>query len=192
MSTSFTIDGFKGDIVTEQDPGYNDAISRWAKNAKRLAHSVVFPRDSHDVSAALKYARANGLSIAVKGGGHNAAGASSIDGGMVIDLSRYLDQVRVDPGKKLGYVGGGAVWKTVDAEAIKHGLATVGGTVNHVRILSLAILLLPRLTGRIDTDRRRWPHPWRGLRLAQRQVRLGSGQCARGSCSAVLALVISE
>lgn len=28
-------------------------------------------------------------------------------------------------------VGGGALWSHVDEEAAKHGVATVGGTVNH-------------------------------------------------------------
>jgi len=54
----------------------------------------------------------------------------------VIDLSRYLNGVKVDPEKKVAYVGGGALWETVDRTAIKHGLATVGGAVNHVGCLS--------------------------------------------------------
>ena len=60
----------------------------------------------------------------------------------MIDLSRYLNTVKVDPDKRLGYVGGGAIWETVDKAAINHGLATVGGTVNHVCCLTaLAIMM---------------------------------------------------
>lgn len=133
MTAQVTLANLKGDVVTPKDgDAYEEAISRWAKNAKRRAQLVVFPKDPGDVSIALRYAVEKGIAIAVKGGGHNAAGASSAEGGMVIDLSRYLNEVRVDGDKKLGYVGGGAVWKTVDTEAIKYGLATVGGTVNHV------------------------------------------------------------
>jgi hypothetical protein len=70
--------------------------------------------------------------------------ASSSDG-LVIDLSRYLNGVKVDPDKKVAYVGGGALWETVDKTAIKHGLATVAGTVNHVCCLlsSLDIVMNP-------------------------------------------------
>ena len=50
----------------------------------------------------------------------------------MIDLSRHLSGVRVDPVAKLAYVGGGAIWETVDKTAIEHGLATVAGTINHV------------------------------------------------------------
>jgi FAD/FMN-containing dehydrogenase len=134
MTVQVSLADFKGDIVTPKDgEAYEEAISRWAKNAKRRAQLVVFPRSSGDVAASIRHATEKGIAIAVKGGGHNAAGASSVEGGMVIDLSRYLNEVRVDVDRGLGYVGGGAVWKSVDTEAIKYGLATVGGTVNHVR-----------------------------------------------------------
>lgn len=56
--------------------------------------------------------------------------ASSTDGGIVIDLSRHLNTVHVDPAKKIAYVGGGCIWKQVDAEAIKYGLATPSGIFN--------------------------------------------------------------
>ncbi len=125
---------FKGDIVTPSDPGYLEAIDRWAHNAARRANIVAFVKDSQDVVLAIKYARAANLSIAIRGGGHSASGASSSEGGLVIDLSRHLNKVRVDAEKKLGYLDGGALWKTVDETAIQHGLATVGGTVNHVSL----------------------------------------------------------
>ena len=133
---SNTFDAFKaaffGDILTPADEGYAVAIARWAKNAVRKAALVVYPKDSADVSRAITYARGAGLQLAIRGGGHSAAGASSAEGGLVVDLSRYLGGVRVDAETRLGYVGGGAIWETVDKAAIEHGLATVGRTVNHV------------------------------------------------------------
>ena len=78
----------------------------------------------------VKYAVANNLEIAIKGGGHSCSAASSSED-LVIDLSKYMNTASVDPEKRLLTVGGGAVWETVDKEAAKYGLATVGGTVNH-------------------------------------------------------------
>ncbi|KAG5651067.1 hypothetical protein H0H81_010002 [Sphagnurus paluster] len=118
----------KGDIVTPNDADYPQAIARWAVNAERRAKIVAFVKDTEDVALALKYARANDLPIAIRGGGHSAAGASSSENGLVIDLSRHINGARIDPDKKLAYVGGGALWDVVDKEAIKHGLATVAGT----------------------------------------------------------------
>lgn len=123
---------FKGDLVTPADPDYAKAISRWAANAERQAKVVAFVKDPADVALAIKYATANELPIAIRGGGHSAAGASSSEGGLVIDLSRYLSSATVDAEKKLAYAGGGALWEAVDKAAIVHGLATVAGTVNHV------------------------------------------------------------
>ena len=129
---------FTGDLVTPTDPDYLVSIARWAANAQRRPKFVAFVRTPSDVALAIAFARANQLPIAIRGGGHNPAGASSAEGGLVIDLSRHLNQVRVDPEQKLAYVDGGAVWETVDKEAIKHGLAGVAGTVNHVSPISVA------------------------------------------------------
>ncbi|KAI0074365.1 FAD binding domain-containing protein [Panus rudis PR-1116 ss-1] len=125
---------FKGDLVLPTDPGYDEAIDRWAHNAIKQAKIVAFVKDAADVAAAINYAKANKLPLAIRGGGHSASGSSSVEDGLVIDLSRYINGATVDLEKKLIYVGGGAVWKTVDHAAAQHGLATVGGTVNHVNL----------------------------------------------------------
>ena len=122
----------EGDAITPTHPDYDSSIARWAKNAERKAQVVVFVKDAEDIAKCLAHAKASDLSIAIRGGGHNSAGASSAEGGLVIDLSRYLNRVRIDEENRVAYVGGGALWRDVDAEAMKHGLATVGGTVNHV------------------------------------------------------------
>jgi len=143
---------FKGDLVVPSDSDYPAAIARWAINAERPAKVVAFVKDAEDVALAIKYAKEQNIPLAIRSGGHSASGgelpldliwshdsqvheASSSDGGLVIDLSRYLNGVKVDAEKKLAYVDGGALWETVDNAAIKHGLATVAGTVNHVRCL---------------------------------------------------------
>jgi FAD/FMN-containing dehydrogenase len=123
---------FKGDIVTPDDEGYTQAIARWSANAERNARIVAFVKDADDVALALKYARTNNLHVAIRCGGHSPSGASSAEDGLVIDLSRYFDYAVVDPEKRTARVGGGSLWSTVENEAIKHGLASVAGTVNHV------------------------------------------------------------
>ncbi|KAI0047616.1 FAD-binding domain-containing protein [Auriscalpium vulgare] len=124
---------FHGDIVNPSHPDYESSLKRWAANSQRRAAVVAFVKNEDDVRAALLYAQAQGLHIAVKGGGHNPAGSSSIEGGLVVDLSRHLNRVRIDPEGKLAYVGGGALWSDVNGAAIKHGLVMTSGTVSHVR-----------------------------------------------------------
>lgn len=145
MAGHSIITNFKGDIVKPGDSSYDSAIARWAGNASRKASLVAFVRDEADVGLAIKYAKDNNLSIAVRGGGHNPSGASSVEGGLVIDLSRHMNGVRIDAEKRVATVGGGALWQTVDETAIKHGLATVGGTVNHVSVcLCLGVISLTK------------------------------------------------
>ncbi|KAI9465877.1 FAD-binding domain-containing protein [Lactarius psammicola] len=135
-------DSFTGDWITPDHLDYSKAIARWAANAERRAKVVAFVKNAQDVAIVLRYAKQHNLPIAIRGGGHSPAGASSIENGLVIDLSRYLSSVRVDPAAKLAYVGGGAIWETVDKTAIEHDLATVAGTVNHVSNPEITTLLL--------------------------------------------------
>lgn len=76
--------------------------------------------------------------MAVCGGGHSTSGSSSTDGGVCIDLSK-MRTVEVDPEQKTITAQGGAIWADVDSAAGEHGLATVGGTVNHTGIGGLTL-----------------------------------------------------
>lgn len=127
---------FNGDLVLPGDSDYTESIARWAKNAERKARYVTFPKDTEAVSAIVRWAVANKVPLAVKGGGHSASGASSSEDGLVIDLSRYLNQVTVSEDKQVLYVGGGALWKDVDQTGADNGVATVSsfaitGPVSH-------------------------------------------------------------
>jgi hypothetical protein len=84
------------------------------------------------------WAQEYNVDVAVKGGGHSTAGTSSSDGGLVIDLSR-LKEVTVDTARKSITAQGGATWKEVDEAGAIHGLAAVGGTVNHTGVGGLTL-----------------------------------------------------
>lgn len=128
--------------MTRDDDEYFKAIARWATNAERPARVVAFVKNTDDVALTLKYAQTNKLQIAIRGGGHSPAGTSSAEDGLVIDLSRYFNYAVVDPEKRTARVGGGTLWGTVENEAIRYGLASVAGTVNHVRARFTATCIL--------------------------------------------------
>ncbi|KAF1847770.1 Glucooligosaccharide oxidase [Cucurbitaria berberidis CBS 394.84] len=112
----------------EQEP-YNTSIRRWSRAAEKPAGACLIPKSNEAISITVKYATQHNLDIAVKGGGHSTAGASSTDGGLLIDLNTHMRTTEVDVEKKTIRVGGGAVWGEVDAALAPHGLAAVGGTV---------------------------------------------------------------
>ncbi|KXS94244.1 hypothetical protein AC578_10101 [Pseudocercospora eumusae] len=115
-------------VIGPSDEGFSQTIARWSKAAEKPAGVSVEPTNSEQVSIAVKYATDNNLDLAVMGGGHSTAGASSTDGGVLINLGR-MRNVKVDVGEKQFHVEGGALWSDVDAAGWEHGLATVGGTV---------------------------------------------------------------
>jgi FAD/FMN-containing dehydrogenase len=91
-----------------------------------------------DVVAAVNFARARDLLVAVRGGGHSIAGLSSVDGGVLIDLAA-MHGVHVDPAARVAHVQGGAVWADVDHEAQTFGLATPGGVVSDTGVAGLTL-----------------------------------------------------
>jgi FAD/FMN-containing dehydrogenase len=122
--------GIRGTIVTPDDDGYDEARAVWnALYDDRRPAVVVQATGVADVAAALALARSHDLPVAVRGGGHSVAGFSTVDGGIVIDLSK-MRGVRVDVAARRAYVGGGATWADVDHETQAHGLATTGGLVS--------------------------------------------------------------
>ena len=123
-------DAVRGEIVTPDDEGYAEARRIWnGAHDERRPALVVRCTGAADVIAAVGFARSNGLTIAVRGGGHSVAGFSTADDAIVIDLSPMSD-VRVDLAARRATVGGGAVWADVDHETQAHGLATTGGLVS--------------------------------------------------------------
>src|SRR5262245_45560469 len=95
------------------DEGYEEARSVWNGAFDRPPALIVRPRNGAEVADAVRLARRQGLELAVRGGGHSVAGHSSVDGGLLLDLSQ-LRHVAVDPVSRRVRVGGGALLGDVD------------------------------------------------------------------------------
>ncbi|KAJ6443799.1 FAD linked oxidase domain-containingprotein [Purpureocillium lavendulum] len=127
-----------GAVLTPGDEGFQRALVRWSYAAIKPASIVVQPASPQEVSIAVRYATTNKIPLVVMGGGHSTSGSSSSDGGMVVDLRR-LNAVKVDAAAQTVTFGGGCKWKEVDETCGEHGLATVGGTVNHTGVGGLTL-----------------------------------------------------
>ena len=127
-----------GSVVLPEDEGYDEARAVWNAEIDRRPAVIVRCADAADVSAAVLYARAQGLEIAVRGGAHSTSGSSSVDDGLVIDLGT-MRQVTVDPATRRTVVAGGALLGDVDAAAQPHGLAAPGGLISHTGVAGLTL-----------------------------------------------------
>jgi FAD/FMN-containing dehydrogenase len=99
---------------------------------------IVRCADAEDVVRTVGFAGQHGLLLAVRGGGHNAAGFGTCDGGLVLDLSQ-MRHVEVEASRKTARVGGGATWRDFDAAAQAHGLATTGGAISTTGVAGLTL-----------------------------------------------------
>ncbi|WP_328996397.1 FAD-binding oxidoreductase [Kribbella sp. NBC_01245] len=136
--TTIRIPGFRGDVIAPDHHDYDDARAVWNGTVDRRPRLIARCSGTADVAAAVRYARDRDLEIAVRGGGHNVAGAAVCDGGIVIDLSA-MRAVSVDPVERTALVQGGALWGDVDHETQAHGLATTGGIVSHTGVGGLTL-----------------------------------------------------
>src|ERR1019366_3838949 len=104
----------------------------------RRPRLIVKCTDAADVMAAVRMAKANGLRVSIRGGGHNAAGLGVCDDGMVIDLAP-INYVRVDPASRTVRVGGGCKWSDVDHATHAFGLAVPSGIVGSTGVGGLTL-----------------------------------------------------
>src|SRR5262249_57640934 len=82
--------------------------------------------------------REQDLLLAVRGGGHNVAGASVCDGGLMIETS-LMKAVRVDAAGRRVTVEPGLTWKDFDVATQPFGLATTGGIVSSTGVPGLTL-----------------------------------------------------
>ncbi|MGI8577011.1 MAG: FAD-binding oxidoreductase [Nocardioidaceae bacterium] len=110
-----------------------------ASNYRRVPDLVVLPADVEDLAAAVTLTGAAGAPVTLRGGGTSMAGNAI--GGVVIDVSRHVNQIiDVDPVSRTATVEPGVVPTDLATAAAKHGLtfgvdpssgsrATLGGMI---------------------------------------------------------------
>jgi FAD/FMN-containing dehydrogenase len=116
----------RGELIQPGEVGYDEARKVYNGMIDRRPALIVYCADVADVMSAVNFARENDVLVAVRGGGHNGAGLSVVDGGLVIDLSQ-MKGIRVDPVTRTVRVDGGCVWNEVDHATHAFGLAVPCG-----------------------------------------------------------------
>ena len=128
----------RGQVIGPDDAGYDPARITFNGMIDRRPALIARPLDVDDVVAAVGYAVAAELPIAVRGGGHSVAGHCIGEGGVVVDL-RLMHDVVVDPDARIATCGGGALWEDLDPPCLRHGLATPGGTFGDTGVAGLTL-----------------------------------------------------
>ena len=125
-------------LVLPDDPGYDAARAAWNLAIDQRPAAVVAPETPGDVVAAIGYARAHGLHVAVQGTGHNAGPLGSLHATLLLRTDR-MRGVRIDPTRRIARVQAGTLWLEVVQAAAAHGLAALAGSSPDVGVVGYTL-----------------------------------------------------
>ncbi|MEO5982026.1 MAG: FAD-binding oxidoreductase [Pedococcus sp.] len=127
-----------GHLTLPDHPDYDRARAVYNAMVDQRPAAIAGCRDAVDVRACLGFARDHGLDVAIRGGGHNAAGLGVRDGALVIDLAP-MHGVTVDPQARTVRADGGCTWRDVDHATVGFGLATPSGFLSSTGVGGLTL-----------------------------------------------------
>jgi FAD/FMN-containing dehydrogenase len=127
-----------GRLLLAGDAGYDAARKIWNGAFDRRPALIARCAGVADVAAAVDFARAHDLLLAVRAGGHSFPGHSSCDGGLVIDLTAMRD-LNLNRRARTLRVEAGALLGELDRAALGAGLVTTTGTVSHTGVAGLTL-----------------------------------------------------
>lgn len=125
-------------VVLPQDDAYDKERSIYNAMIDKRPAMIVKCKNEKDVQAAVDFARAEGIEVSVRGGGHNGPGLALVEDGMVIDLS-LMKNIRVDPDKKTAIVQAGCLLREVDKATHEFGLALPSGIIGTTGVGGLTL-----------------------------------------------------
>ena len=103
----------RGDLITPADAGYDEARAVYNGMIDKRPAAIARCRDVADVVSCVRFGRDHGAELAVRGGGHNAAGLGVWDDALVIDLS-LLRSTTVNPEDRTVRADAGCTWGDID------------------------------------------------------------------------------
>ncbi len=129
---------FRGELIRSRDDGYDAARAVFNAMIDRRPALIARCTGVADVMAAVRFARDNDLTLAIRGGGHSVPGYGVCEGGIVVDLSS-MKGVWVDLEARTARAQAGLTWGELDRETQQFGLAVTGGRVTHTGIAGLTL-----------------------------------------------------
>jgi len=126
----------EGPVLLPGEGGYDDERAGFELTVDQHPAVVVGAVSAQDVVAAVVWAAAQGLPVAVQATGH---GASSPADGVVYVSTKRMQDMTVDSEAKTATFGAGVRWEKVIAAAAKHGLAPLSGSAPFVGATSYTL-----------------------------------------------------
>jgi FAD/FMN-containing dehydrogenase len=142
LSDPFDLAAFRaelqGELILPGAAGYDDARHGHNTMFDRRPSLIVKAAGAGDVARTVVLARDAGMTLAVRSGGHSVAGHSTVDGGIVLDLSN-MKGLHIDTERQTAWAQPGLTAGEYTAAAAEHGLATPFGDTASVGIAGLTL-----------------------------------------------------
>ncbi len=129
---------FRGEAIVPESENYDEARKVFNGMIDKRPALIARCAGVADVMAAVVFARAGELPVAVRGGGHSVSGHAVCDGGVVIDTSP-MKGMWVDPEARTARAQAGLTWGEFDRETQAFGLAVTGGRASDTGIAGLTL-----------------------------------------------------
>jgi FAD/FMN-containing dehydrogenase len=123
--------GIAGRLIVPGDADYDTARAVMYGGIDKKPAVIVRARIAGDVKQAVNFARDSGLELAVRSGGHSAAGHSTTEGGLVVDL-REMKAIEIDVAGQTAWAEAGATALEVTEAATDKGLVVGFGDAGSV------------------------------------------------------------
>ena len=128
----------KGPVIVPGDMAYDEARKVWNLAVDLRPAAIVQCHSADDILRTVEFVRVNGITLAVRGGGHSQAGHGACEGGIVADLGG-LRAIQADVPRRRVCVSAGARVSDVMAATEAHGLVTPMGGCPDVGVGGLTL-----------------------------------------------------
>lgn len=118
-------DRLPGRVSLPGDADWDDVSLPWMRSVEQRPVAVVNVQDAEDVVTAVRVASTAGLSVAAQPVGHGATTAIT---GTVLLRTRGLQEISVDPARRIARVGAGVKWGELLAVTAEYGLTGLAGS----------------------------------------------------------------
>ena len=122
-----------GRVIGPNDPDYDQARTIIYGGFDRHPALIARVADAADVATVIRLARDSGLELAVRSGGHSAAGHSVSEGGIVLDL-RDMKAIDIDVAERTAWAESGLTAAEYSVAVAEHGFVTGFGDTGSVGI----------------------------------------------------------
>lgn len=126
------------EVILPGHSGYDRARRVWNAMIDRRPAAIARPTSLADIVRVVSFCAESGISLCIRGGGHNVAGTATSDDGIMLDM-RNMKSMSLDEAERKITVGGGTTWGELDRMTQSHGLATTGGLVSTTGVGGLTL-----------------------------------------------------